>query len=57
MGSYYSDYHTAEDNIHTDITICNTEELQQKYRLGRVSNSVLEGVGFHWMLVGWLFWA
>ena len=42
MGIYYSADHTAEDHIHTDI-ICNTEEPQQKYRLGTFSNRLLEG--------------
>ena len=40
MGNCYSIVHIAEDHIHTDIT-CNTEEPQQKYRLGTVSNSLL----------------
>ena len=37
MGNYYSTDHIAENHIHTDITY-NTEESQQKYRLGTVSN-------------------
>ena len=36
MGKCYSNDHIAEVRIHTDIT-CNTEEPQQKYRLGTVS--------------------
>ena len=36
MGNWYSIEHIAEGCIHTDIT-CNTEEPQQKYRLGTVS--------------------
>ena len=36
--------HIAEDHIHTDIITCNIEELQQKYRLGTVSNRLLGGV-------------
>ena len=46
MGSRYSDDHIAKDHIHTDI-ICNTEEPQQKYRLGTVSNRLLEGGGLN----------
>ena len=41
MGKCNSTDHIAEDNIHTDRT-CNTEEPQQKYRLGIVSNKLLE---------------
>ena len=41
MGSCYSDGHIARDDIHTDITKCNIEEQQQKYRLGTVSNRLL----------------
>ena len=33
--------HNAEDQIHTDITTYNIEELQQKYRLGTASNILL----------------
>ena len=40
MGNCYSTDHIAKDHIHTDIT-CNTEEPQQKYRLGTVSNRLL----------------
>ena len=40
MGNFYSVDHIAEDHNHTDIT-CNTEEPQQKYRLGTVSNILL----------------
>ena len=43
MGNCYSTDHIAEDHIHTDIT-CNTEELQQKYCLGTVSNRLLGGL-------------
>ena len=43
MGNCYSIEHIDEDHIHTDITY-NTEESQQKYRLGTVSNKLL-GVG------------
>ena len=35
---------SAKDNIHTDVT-CTTEESQQKYRLGTVSNRLLGGGG------------
>ena len=31
----------AEDHIYTDITACNTEEPQPKYRPGAVSNKLL----------------
>ena len=31
--------------MHTDITTCNTDEPQQKYRLGMVSNRLLGGRG------------
>ena len=44
MGNCYSADHIAEDHIHTDIT-CNTEEPQQKYRLGTVSNRLVGGGG------------
>ena len=40
MANCYSADHNAEDNIHTDIP-CNTEEPQQKYRFGTVSNRLL----------------
>ena len=43
MGDCYSVDHSAEDHIHTDIKR-STEEPQQKYRLGTVSNRfLLEG--------------
>ena len=42
MSSCYSGDHIAKDHIHTDITTCNIEEPQQKYRLGTVSNRLLE---------------
>ena len=45
MGNCNSGDHIAVDHIHTDITICNIEEPQQKYRLGTVSNRLLEGGG------------
>ena len=53
MGSCYSVDHFAEDDLHTDITICNIEELQQKYRLGMVSNRLLGagGEGFKHVLL------
>ena len=35
MGSCYSDDYRAKDHIHTDITTCNIEDLQQNYRLER----------------------
>ena len=38
MGSCYSDDHIGGDHLHTEITTCNSEEQQQKYRLGMVSN-------------------
>ena len=38
MGNSYSDDHIAVDHIHADITICNIEEPQQKYRFETVSN-------------------
>ena len=34
MGICYSGDHIAGDYIHTDITACNMEGPQQKYRLG-----------------------
>ena len=34
MGSCYLGDHIAGDHINTDITTCNNEEPQQKYRLG-----------------------
>ena len=44
MVNCYSTEHIAEYHIHTDMS-CNKEEPQQKYRLGTVSNRILEGVG------------
>ena len=44
MGNWYSADHISKDHIHTDIT-CNTEEPQQKRRLGTVSNRLLVGGG------------
>ena len=44
MGSCYSG-DTAEDHIHTDITTCNIEEPQQKYRIGMVSKRLMRGGG------------
>ena len=38
MGSCYSRVHIAGDHIRTNITMCNIEEPQLKYRLGTVSN-------------------
>ena len=35
MGHCYSGDYIAAEYIHTDITTCNTQEPQQKYRLGR----------------------
>ena len=43
MGNCYSLDHTAEDQIHRDIT-CNIEEPQQMYRLKTVNNRLLEGL-------------
>ena len=49
MGNCYSADHIAEDHIHTDIT-SNTEESQQKYRIGTVSNILLGGLNmFYWI--------
>ena len=42
MGNWYSADYIAKDPIHTGIT-CNTEEPQQKYRLGTFSNRLLGG--------------
>ena len=36
MDSCYSGDHITEDNLHTDITTSDTEEPQQKYRLGHL---------------------
>ena len=44
MGSCFSSDHIAEDHIHTDITTCNIEEPQQKYRIGTVSNKLQGGL-------------
>ena len=41
MGNCYSIDHIAKDHIHTDI-ICNIEEPHQQYRLGTVSNRLLD---------------
>ena len=41
MDNSCTGYYTAEDHIHTDITTFNTEETQQKYRLGTVSERLL----------------
>ena len=41
MVNCYSGDQIAGDHAHTDITICNIEEPQQKYRLGTVSNRLL----------------
>ena len=49
MGSNYSGNHTVKDHVHTDIKTCNTEEPQQKYRLGTVGNGLL-GVLKHVLL-------
>ena len=46
IGNCYSADHIAEDHKHTDIT-CNTEEPQQKYRIGKVSYSILGGGDKH----------
>ena len=50
MVSCYSGDHIAEDHIHTDITTCNTDELQQKYRLGTVSCRLLDSGLKGWIL-------
>ena len=42
MGNRYAADHIAKDHIHTDVA-CNTEEPQQKYRLGTISNRLLGG--------------
>ena len=44
MGSCDSGDDIPEDHIHTDITTCNIEEPQQKYRLG----TVITGI-FYWI--------
>ena len=38
MGNRHSGDNTAEDHVHKDLTTCYTEEPQQKFRLGTVSN-------------------
>ena len=43
MGNFYSIDHIADDHMYTGIR-CNTEEPQLKYRLGTVSNRLLECV-------------
>ena len=43
MGSCNSGDHIAEDHVHMNITTCNTEEPQQKYRLGTVGYRLLWG--------------
>ena len=49
MGNRYSAKHISKDHIHTYIT-CNTEEPQQKYRLGTVSKRLLGGLNtFNWI--------
>ena len=50
MGNCYSADYFAEDHIHTDMT-CNTEETQQKYRIGTVSNR-LKGGGLKHVFLG-----
>ena len=50
MGNRYSADHIAKDHIHTDVA-CNTEEPQQKYRLGTVSNRLLGGGGAYLLLI------
>ena len=42
MGSCNSGDQIAEVHTYTDITTCNIEEPQQKYRLGTVSNRLLK---------------
>ena len=53
MSSCYSGDHIAEGRIHSDITICNIEDQQQRYRLGTVSNKLLEGGlnMFYWIQI------
>ena len=46
MGNCHSIDHTAENHIHTDIT-CDTEEPQQKCRLGIDSNRLLGGLNIY----------
>ena len=45
MGSCNAGDPIAEDSIHTDITTCNIEEAQQKYRLRTVCSTLLGGGG------------
>ena len=45
MGSCYLGDHIAGDHIDTDITICNIEEPQQKYRHRTASNRLMGGGG------------
>ena len=45
MGSCNAGDPIAEDSIHTDITTCNIEEAQQKYRLRTVSSTLLGEAG------------
>ena len=40
MGNFFSADRIGEHHLHIDTT-CNTEEPQQKYRLGKVSNRLL----------------
>ena len=54
MGSCYSEDDIVGDHIHTDIRTCNTEEPQQKNRLGTDNNRLLgrawggrEGLSIH----------
>ena len=56
MGNCYSIDHIDENHIHTDITY-NTEEPQQKYRLGTVSNILLgQGAGCLRLGLSWFNW-
>ena len=49
MDSCYSGDHIAGDHIHTDMITSYTEEPQQKYRLGPVSNRLMSGLNmFYW---------
>ena len=45
MYSYYTGDHAAGDNMHTDITTCNNEEPQKKYRLKRSVKDYVGGGG------------
>ena len=40
--------HIAGDHIHTDITTCNIEKPEQKYRVEKVRHRLLEK--YHWQL-------